>query len=218
MEATTSSLPALRKYSEGRRLMSLNGDLAGYFRLTEEAIALDSNFAMAYARLAIELINQNLRPADVARYAAKAYSLRNRLSDRDRVLVSFIYFRSGPVERRDPEMAARYLDSVITTSVGTSQEAIGLVFDGVRQATFGRPEKAESLYRTAFAGLDVLAGAQQRIQHPARPRETGRVREHLSRDRASFPRGLLRRPSLSISSDGAISAARSPRPARPTTP
>ena len=50
-KATTASLPALRKYTEGNRLY-VNGDRAGAIKLFEEAVALDSGFASAHSGIA----------------------------------------------------------------------------------------------------------------------------------------------------------------------
>jgi tetratricopeptide (TPR) repeat protein len=50
-KATTASLPALRKYTEGIRVF-VNGDRISAIRLFEEAVALDSGFATAYSGIA----------------------------------------------------------------------------------------------------------------------------------------------------------------------
>src|SRR5688572_8318824 len=50
-DATTASLPALRKHTAGYRLY-VNGDRIAAIKLFEEAIALDSGFASAHANIA----------------------------------------------------------------------------------------------------------------------------------------------------------------------
>jgi tRNA A-37 threonylcarbamoyl transferase component Bud32/TolB-like protein/Tfp pilus assembly protein PilF len=50
-KATTPSLPALRKYTDGQR-HALRGDRTGALRLWGEAVALDSAFAWAYGAIA----------------------------------------------------------------------------------------------------------------------------------------------------------------------
>ena len=54
---TTSSLDALRKFSEGSWMNDSYGDRRKASALLEEAIALDSTFAMAYRKDAIALSN-----------------------------------------------------------------------------------------------------------------------------------------------------------------
>ncbi len=82
-QVTTGSLEALRLYSEAFRV----ADRAEYARaaaLLEDAIALDSGFAMAYRKLAAVLSNiggQYSREVDAA---TRAYQLRDRLPPRER--------------------------------------------------------------------------------------------------------------------------------------
>ena len=59
---TTSSLPALRKYVEGTRVLSDEGDDGRALELLEEAVAIDSTFAMAWRRIAVILNNQATQP------------------------------------------------------------------------------------------------------------------------------------------------------------
>jgi tetratricopeptide (TPR) repeat protein len=82
-QVTTRSLEALRKYSEAFRLAD-RAEYARSARLLEEAIALDSGFAMAWRKLAAVLSNiggQNARVVDVT---TRAYQLRDRLPARER--------------------------------------------------------------------------------------------------------------------------------------
>src|SRR5215472_16710809 len=74
--ATTSSLPALKAYSEGRRTLQERGD-SDSLPFLKQAVELDSHFALAYARLGVAYSNlgesglaiENLR---------KAFDLRDR--------------------------------------------------------------------------------------------------------------------------------------------
>jgi tetratricopeptide (TPR) repeat protein len=50
-KATTASLPALRKFTEGNRLF-VSGDRVRAIRLFEEAVAIDTGFAFAYSGIA----------------------------------------------------------------------------------------------------------------------------------------------------------------------
>jgi tetratricopeptide (TPR) repeat protein len=97
-EVTTSSLEALRKYSDGDRLFDA-GELPRARTMLEAAIALDSNFAMAHRKLSVILNNTEGEPARRVAEARKAYDLRNRLPERERLQAVASYFlnlRSGP--------------------------------------------------------------------------------------------------------------------------
>jgi tetratricopeptide (TPR) repeat protein/tRNA A-37 threonylcarbamoyl transferase component Bud32 len=95
-QVTTPSLPALQKYVAANRAMQLEGDFAKGLRLLEEAIALDTSFAMAYRRIATELNNRQLDPVRVQTALQKAYDHRDRMSDAERYLALASYYSYGP--------------------------------------------------------------------------------------------------------------------------
>jgi serine/threonine protein kinase len=78
---TTPSLEALQAYSLGYQTMSTNGDFVAAIPFFRRAIQLDSNFAMAYARVSTNYSNlsEDARAIDAIR---KAYELRQRVSER----------------------------------------------------------------------------------------------------------------------------------------
>lgn len=92
---TTPSLEALKKYVQGSRILSFETDFERGAPLLEEAIALDTAFAMAYRRLAVEYSNRFQYDRAMA-LLQKAYDHRDRLSDAERYLVLGSYFQSGP--------------------------------------------------------------------------------------------------------------------------
>ena len=94
-QVTTPSLEALKKYVQGSRLMSYEGDFTRGAVLLEEAIALDTGFAMAYRRLAVEYSNRN-QPDRAMALLQKAYDHSDRLSDAERYLVLGSYYQRGP--------------------------------------------------------------------------------------------------------------------------
>ena len=88
-QATTSSLEALKAYSEGHNLHQRLDDTKSlpYFK---RAIELDPNFAMAYAALGV--VSGNLsHPGDQNLYLTKAYELRDRASEREKLYISAHY-------------------------------------------------------------------------------------------------------------------------------
>jgi tetratricopeptide (TPR) repeat protein len=93
---TTSSLPALRKYVEATRLQTVTGNDDRALQLLEEAVALDSTFAMAWRRIAVILTNSGGQ-LDRARLAAStAMRFRDRLSDEERAFTEAYYYTRGP--------------------------------------------------------------------------------------------------------------------------
>ncbi len=98
-QATTSSLEALRAYSQGRDQYSLKDNYTEGVALYKRAIELDPNFALAYNGLSI--IYMNTGQGELAiEYAGKAYALRERVSERERLAIAASYFLvNGEVER-----------------------------------------------------------------------------------------------------------------------
>ena len=94
-QVTTSSLAALRKYSEGNRLVDLGLSEAA-IPVLEDAIALDSNFAMAWRKLAVAVGNSFGSRAREAAASTRAYELRDRLPAAERDLATAYYY--GTVE------------------------------------------------------------------------------------------------------------------------
>jgi Flp pilus assembly protein TadD len=86
-DVTTTSLDALRSYSLGYRTMIGRNDYPAAIPLFQEAISLDPNFAMAYARLGINFYNLD-EPARAEENLEKAYQLRERLSEREKLYIS----------------------------------------------------------------------------------------------------------------------------------
>ena len=87
--ATTPSLEALQAYSLAMKQFSLmNYPSAG--TLLQRATALDPNFAFAYARLA-SLNRNNKQSKAMLENSAKAYELRERVTDRERLYIETTY-------------------------------------------------------------------------------------------------------------------------------
>ena len=90
-QATTSSLEALRAYSAGRSIILTHGGSAAIPDL-QRAVTIDPQFAMAYADLSI--CYWNMGQTDLSsEYTLKAYELRDRVSDRERLWILFLYDR-----------------------------------------------------------------------------------------------------------------------------
>jgi serine/threonine protein kinase/tetratricopeptide (TPR) repeat protein len=87
---TTPSLEALQAYTLGNRTINVVNDYAAGIPLFQRAISLDPNFAMAYLRLAQSY--QPLSELDLcAENTRKAYELRDRTSDSEKLAISSFY-------------------------------------------------------------------------------------------------------------------------------
>jgi tetratricopeptide (TPR) repeat protein len=96
-QVTTTSLAALRKYSEGNRLVDL-GNSAKAIPVLQEAIALDSSFAMAYRKLAVAIGNSGGSKKAELDAATRAFELRDRLPLGERELAAAYYYSSVDVD------------------------------------------------------------------------------------------------------------------------
>ena len=92
IEATTSSLEALKTYSMGITISREKGS-APAIPFLKRAIELDPNFPLAYAALSISYINLN-QPSLALEYATKAYQLRDRVTEREKLRITADYFRA----------------------------------------------------------------------------------------------------------------------------
>ena len=90
-QATTPSLEALKAYSAARSALFVRGFAAAIPHL-QRAIAIDPQFAMAQADLGF--FYWNMGQTDLAMEPTlKAYELRERVSDRERFFIQFLYDR-----------------------------------------------------------------------------------------------------------------------------
>jgi eukaryotic-like serine/threonine-protein kinase len=87
---TTPSLEALQAYSLGYKAKEVSADSAAAIPFFHRAINLDPNFAMAYMELGLNYSNLD-EPARAAESMRKAYELRERTSEREKLTISSHY-------------------------------------------------------------------------------------------------------------------------------
>ena len=85
VEATTSSLEALRVYGLANKTRATRGDEAA-IPFFQKAIELDPNFALAHAKLGVVLSNRG-RTEEARAAAAKAYEYKDRVSEYERLYI-----------------------------------------------------------------------------------------------------------------------------------
>lgn len=141
-QATTRSLDALRKYAEGVAA-GRSGQRRPATELFEEAVALDSDFALAHAELGATYYFGNDRPRGDAHFE-HALRLLDRLTDRERLLVrasseSWRGNRERAIELRRALLALYPGDRSVWGSIG---------YDYMR---LGRGKEAIAAYREQIA-------------------------------------------------------------------
>ena len=88
-DATTASLEALRAYGQASRMRITKGDAASV-PFFQQALDRDQEFALAHAKLAV--VQGNLgRLDDAKQHAQKAYDLRSRVSEYERLYIDWMY-------------------------------------------------------------------------------------------------------------------------------
>ena len=148
-EATTPSFEALKAYSTATKLSLSSGNYERSIPLLRRAIEIDPNFAMAYAKLGFGY-GTTASPALSAEYATKAWLLRDRVSDRERFYIDFVYDRevTGNLEKayKTLELWGQTYPRRAAT-VANAQDLLG----GISTQGTGRFE------RTMEAALDGIA-------------------------------------------------------------
>jgi tetratricopeptide (TPR) repeat protein len=96
-EVTTQSLEALKRYADA----AVDPDPDRRLALLEEAVAIDSTFAMAWRRIAVVLGQGYREPEGRMEALTKAYAYRNRLPDREKYFIEgdFLAEVEGDEER-----------------------------------------------------------------------------------------------------------------------
>src|SRR5260221_9168800 len=98
-EATTSSLEALKAYSEGTAAR-LKGNEPGAVALLKHALELDPNFASAHAILGSTYSNLG-QSSLYEKYLKQAFDLRDRSSERERLYIAGHYYDSiGDIDQQ----------------------------------------------------------------------------------------------------------------------
>lgn len=91
---STSSLEALRKYTQGARAIDQDRDLTRGLALVEEAIAIDTGFGIAYRKVAQQLNNMGIQASKQRAYLERAYAHRDRMTEFERLSTELTYYGS----------------------------------------------------------------------------------------------------------------------------
>jgi TolB-like protein len=142
---TTGSLEALRKFVEGQHAYD-GGDTERGRKLLEEAVALDTTFAMAYRKLAVTLLNAGGQRALGFAMLEKAFAHRERLSDEERLQLEAYYYTNGP--RPDIERGITAYRNLLEISPENQAALINLAVTLEARQQWA---EAETLHRRSIA-------------------------------------------------------------------
>ena len=172
-QATTSSLEALKAYAMANeeRAKGRNRESLTFYK---RAVELDPNFAMAYARIGVYYGNQY--QVEVAKeYVQKAYDLRDRVSERERLYITEKYYTylTGEIDKTietQQTWARLYPDDFIPHNnlslnykfLGRHEESLKEALEAVRLSP-NNINARENLV-TSFIALDRLDEAEQAAQ------------------------------------------------------
>jgi len=147
-EATTPSFDALKAYSSGMSSLLSSGNFAPALPFFQRAVEIDPVFAMAHAQLGFAYYTSGESVLG-AEYTKKAWRLRDRVSDRERFFIDFLYDRqvTGDLEnayktlelwrqtypKRGPEMANPHdlLGGLATDGTGRFARTIEASLEGI---------------------------------------------------------------------------------------
>ena len=145
--ATTSSLEALRKYSDATRANDVERDYAKAVRLLREAVALDSNFAEGWRKLAVAMGNGGGYPPSVLdSIIRRAVALSGRMIERERDVVLASFYNSSATGRDRAKAAAVYERMLARGDTAVGGNNLALLYLNRREYA-----RAESLYRATIA-------------------------------------------------------------------
>jgi len=203
-QVTTSSLEALRLYSQGARAVDRD-DNESAIKLLDQAIAVDTGFAMAYRKLAVALDNSGGEATRVVEAATKAYEHRERLPEVERYQTTAYYF--WDVDWNPEKIEAAYRSVLaINPDDGTALNNLSLLLSAQR-----RWAEAEQLAARATEGADLATSYFANLlqaQLAQGKRSEGRTTlDRFAKTFPQSPRPLLAQANFN-SSMGAYDSAR----------
>jgi tetratricopeptide (TPR) repeat protein len=142
---TTNSLEALRKYTQAQDARHKEGNRGAAVALLEEAIAIDTAFALAHRDLATILSNTRRDWDRQVRALEAAYRHRDRLTERERYLVEASYTQDVLDDRAK---TIQVYEAMLRLDPGDAQALNNIGFNYWQQGDF---ERASEYYRRARA-------------------------------------------------------------------
>jgi serine/threonine protein kinase/tetratricopeptide (TPR) repeat protein len=161
-QATTSSLDALKEYSLGQAAHQKLGDEAAISHL-KRAVELDPNFAMAYATLGVAYGNMT-QQSQARENLKKAFDLKDRASERERLYISAHYYDEGTREvDKAIETYEQWKKTYPRDTVPWDNLALGYVGIGQHEKSLANASEAMRLDPKDHFAYQNLASAYERL-------------------------------------------------------
>ena len=179
---TTPNLKALRKYSQAMLAIDVEDDEDRAISLLDEAVALDTSFAMAYRKLAVVLSNRQEQRRREVEAITKAFKNRERLTETERYVTMGSYYSFvGP----DLNQAVAAYENALAID---PNQGIALNNLGVIQGALRNPARAREYYSRALDADSSTALYWVNLASTLfTTGETEAARELLARAEARFP-------------------------------
>ncbi|MEO8637131.1 MAG: protein kinase [Gemmatimonadales bacterium] len=169
-QATTTSLEALRKYSEAVTANDIDRDYARAARAAREAVALDSTFALAWRKLAVAINNGSGSQAARDSALEKAARYADKLPDREKYLAIGAYYNGvRTAADRGKALAAYRAAYEADSNSSVAANALNLIYNDRRQA--------DSATRYARRQLELQPNVARAISYGAALAYLGRYDE-----------------------------------------
>jgi len=141
-DVTTGSLEALEKYSRALELFRTDQDRQRGLELLEEAVAIDTAFAMAWRKIGVETVGDQARTVEAM---TKAYLFRDRLTERESLLAEATYYT---IATGEPRRAIRVYERMVDLD---PRDAWALNNLGATYTDLGEWDEAEHWFARSVA-------------------------------------------------------------------
>ena len=186
-EVTTTSLDALRKYSEGARYHDVLADWPNAIAKFREAVAIDSNFAMAWRKLGAALGNEG-RPASETNAALEqAHRHRDHLSPAERDYEEAYYYIQGPGGDRAKGIAL--YEGLVRQGDATAAVNLALAYLSRRQQALAESTFAKATQTGGARALAMyeIAWPQMNLGHWAQAESSATAAERVFPSNSTGP-------------------------------
>lgn len=170
-QVTTRSIEALRHYTRAQRLQN-EDRLDQAVEAIQLAIAADSTFGMAYRKASALYTNADMDFDAAMEMLEKAFSMRDRMTKRERLTTEGTYWLRGPFDERDEEAGEGAYEELLRQWPDDITALNNLANYRITQ---GRIEEAQALYGRA---LEVQEGSVWRENYTRTFLRLGQVEEH----------------------------------------
>ncbi|HXL79907.1 MAG TPA: protein kinase [Pyrinomonadaceae bacterium] len=170
-QATTSSLEALKAFSQGNDLRQ-KGQEREALPFYKRAIEVDPNFALAYARLAVGY-NNGGETELAMEYTQKAYDLRDRVSEREKFYIAEKYHSYVTGNREEAvNVLKAWAQTYPNDFIPHNNLAVNYNFDGQYEDSLKEAREAVRLSPTNAQAQANLIEAFMRLGRLDEARET----------------------------------------------